>query len=267
MGNSDPIAVFDSGLGGLTVVKALQKTLPAEAIIYFGDSARVPYGNKSKTLIREYSREITEFLINKKAKMIVVACNTASALALENLTSEFEIPLLGVIGPGVEAALKATGNDRVGIIGTIATIRSGAYEKTLKALSPELNVFSKSCPLFVPLVEEGWLNGSVPDLVAAAYLREMNAQNVDTIILGCTHYPLLKPVLQKVVNKDTFLIDSADTTALKTAEMLKKLGILNNSSKPGSFTCFVTDLPLRFKVLARRFLGTSIDHVSTVHLT
>jgi len=267
MDNSQPIAVFDSGLGGLTVVKALQEILPNESILYFGDSARVPYGNKSQTLIQEYSREITDFLINKKAKMIVVACNTASALALESLTSEFDIPLLGVIEPGAEAALKATVHGSVGIIGTMATIRSGAYEKKLRSLAPDLKIYSKACPLFVPLAEEGWLTGKVPQLVAQTYLQEMNAQQIDTIILGCTHYPLLKSVIEKAVNRGTTLVDSAHSTALKTAEQLEKTGILNKSSKPGSLTCFVTDLPVRFKFLARRFLGTPVNHVSTVHLS
>ncbi len=267
MADSRPIAVFDSGLGGLTVVKALQEKLPNESIIYFGDTARVPYGNKSQSLIQEYAIEITEFLIKQEAKMVIVACNTASSLALKTLVSKFNIPILGVIDPGTEAAIRSTKNGHIGVVGTIATIRSGAYEKALKQHSEHLEVYSQSCPLFVPLVEEGWLEGDVPDLIAETYLKVINVQEVDTLILGCTHYPLLKPVIQKALNSGTVLVDSAESTANKTQVILTELALEHSGKPPGKLTCYVTDLPVRFKSVATRFLGASIDHVSNIHLS
>lgn len=265
MANPQPIAVFDSGLGGLTVVKALKESLPNETIIYFGDTARVPYGNKSQALVQEYSREITEFLINKRAKMVIVACNTASSLALEDLVDRFDVPILGVIEPGAEAAVKATRNGHIGVIGTLATIRSGSYKRALKSRVKSLKVYSQPCPLFVPLVEEGWLDGEVPERVAATYLEGINAGKVDTIILGCTHYPLLKSVIRKIVNHETVLVDSAETTAVMAAKILTEMNLRNNTNQAGTLNCFVTDLPVRFEAVARRFLGTNIDHVSTIH--
>ncbi|MGY8786688.1 MAG: glutamate racemase [Fidelibacterota bacterium] len=264
--SSGPIAVFDSGLGGLTVVKALQKYLPNESIIYFGDTARVPYGNKSQALIKEYSEGITKFLIGKKAKMVIVACNTASALALFHLKQTFNIPILGVIEPGAEAARAATKSKNIGIIGTLATIRSEAYEKSIQKLDSTIITNAKACPLFVPLVEEEWLEGDVPKKIAETYLNELIIEGIDTLILGCTHYPMLIPVLKKIVGDKIQIIDSAETTAKYAKRWLEDLSLLDKHSSVGLLENYVTDLPVRFKRVARQFLGKKIDHVSIIHI-
>jgi glutamate racemase len=263
---SGPIGVFDSGLGGLTVVRALRRKLPRETIVYFGDSARVPYGNKSPTLVRQYSREISEFLIEKGAKLIVVACNTASALALEELRETFQVPIIGVIEPGAEAAVKATQTGHVGVIGTLATVRSGAYEKALVKHLPSVKITSKACPLFVPLVEEGWTEGDIPERVARTYLTSIRSDGVDTLILGCTHYPLLTGVIGKVMTSAVTLVDSAETTALETEKVLIQSELLADAASPGELDCFVSDLPLRFEQVAQRFLGAPVSNVSEVQL-
>ncbi|NIA18641.1 MAG: glutamate racemase [Simkaniaceae bacterium] len=265
MADSRPIGIFDSGLGGLTVVGAVQKVLPNESIIYLGDTARVPYGNKSAVTVLDYARQITEFLLSRDAKLIVVACNTASALALESLKSEFDIPILGVIEPGVEAALHTTRNGHIGIIGTIATIASEAYQSKLRAADGGLTVSAQACPLFVPLVEEGWLDGPIVEQIVRQYLAPVNDSSADTLVLGCTHYPLLKPTIQTVVKAGTILVDSADVVATKTAELLNTLDLKANGEK-GSLECFVTDLPARFESVASRFLGSPISNVEIVHL-
>ncbi len=266
MSDKRPIAVFDSGLGGLTVVKALHTHLPNENIIYFGDTARVPYGNKSQDLIQEFSAEITEFLIQKDAKLIIVACNTATALALDYLKRKLDTPIIGVINPGAEAAQSLTKNRKIGIIGTLATIRSGAYEKALSQLDSSIQSFSKSCPLFVPLIEEGWLEGDVPTQVANTYLKELIQKQIDTLILGCTHYPLLKPVLSETVGDTIQIVDSAETTAMYAGKRLISQNIVNDQNDMGVLENYVTDLPVRFKRVARQFLGREIDHVSSVHI-
>ncbi len=266
MAASGPIGVFDSGLGGLTVVRALRRRLPHEALVYFGDSARVPYGNKSPTLVKQYGREISEFLIGKGAKLIVVACNTASALALGELRATFQVPIIGVIEPGAEAAVKATQTGQVGVIGTLATVRSGAYEKALVKHLPSVKVTSKACPLFVPLVEEGWTDGDIPERIAQTYLSSIHANGVDTLILGCTHYPLLAPVIRKVMTPSVTLVDSAETTALETEKVLNQSELLSNASSRGELDCFVSDLPLRFEQVVQRFLGAPVSNVSEVQL-
>lgn len=266
MSDKRPIAVFDSGLGGLTVVKALHTRLPNENIIYFGDTARVPYGNKSQDLIQQYSKEITEFLVQKEAKLIIVACNTATALALNYLKENFDTPILGVIDPGAKAAQLLTKNKTIGIIGTLATTRSGAYEKAITQLDNSIQSFSKACPLFVPLIEEGWLEGDVPTQVATTYLGELIQHKIDTLILGCTHYPLLKPVLGKVAGDKIQIVDSAETTAIYAGEQLKFQSSLNDQNEMGVLENYVTDLPVRFKRVARQFLGREIDHVSSVNI-
>jgi len=260
------IGVFDSGLGGLTVVKALRQALPYEEIIYLGDTARVPYGNKSVSLVSEYALQIAAFLREHAVKMIVVACNTASATALTPLRSQLPIPIVDVIHPGVKAALKHTHNGHVGVIGTLATIRSGAYTKALKKKSPTVRVVSQACPLFVPLAEEGWLEGPVPEEVAKHYLSPFMADTVDTLILGCTHYPLLKPTITRVLGPTPTLIDSAEAVAEEVVNTLTQDDLVTTHSSPGDLHCFVTDLPLHLQSIVRRFLGMSIDHVQTVHL-
>ncbi|MFQ6604789.1 MAG: glutamate racemase [Fidelibacterota bacterium] len=266
MSDPRPIGVFDSGLGGLTVVRALRQALPQESILYLGDTARVPYGNKSATAVQSYSRQISEYLVGYDAKMIIVACNTASALALDVLQTEWSLPVVGVIEPGVETALAATENNHIGIIGTIATIRSGAYQAQLQLRRANLLLRATPCPLFVPLVEEGWLDGPIVEAVAEKYLADINASSVDTLILGCTHYPLLKPVLQQVVKPGTTLVDSATAIVGKIAEILKTRHLSADDGETGSFTCMVTDLPAQFETIAGRFLGTAAPQVEHVRL-
>ncbi len=264
MSDSRPIGVFDSGLGGLTVANAIKEKLPNENIVYLGDTARVPYGNKSTFLVTGYATQITNFLLGENAKLIVVACNTASALALPALQSKYQVPILGVIIPGSQAAVHATRNKHVGVIGTIATINSNAYNKVLNEIEPSIQITAQACPLFVPLVEEGWLNGPVPSEITASYLKSINVANVDTLILGCTHYPLLKPMIRDHVNDNTVLIDSAETVAKETATILLEKKMSADSSNKGLLKCFVTDSPIQFESIAKRFLGYSLDNVQTV---
>jgi len=264
MPDSRPIGVFDSGLGGLTVAKAIKEKLPNENIVYLGDTARVPYGNKSTLLVTGYATQITNFLLGENAKLIVVACNTASALALPALQSEFLVPILGVIIPGSQAAVHATRNKHVGVIGTTATINSNAYTQALREIESSIQITAQACPLFVPLVEEGWLNGPVPSEITASYLKSINVANVDTLILGCTHYPLLKPMIQDNVNDNTVLIDSAETVAEEAATILLEKKMSADNSNKGLLKCFVTDSPTKFESIAERFLGYSLDNVRTV---
>ena len=264
MSDSRPIGVFDSGLGGLTVANAIKEKLPNENIVYLGDTARVPYGNKSTLLVTGYATQITNFLLGENAKLIVVACNTASALTLPALQSEYQVPILGVIIPGSQAAVHATRNKHVGVIGTIATINSNAYNKVLNEIESSIQITAQACPLFVPLVEEGWLNGPVPSEITASYLKSINVANVDTLILGCTHYPLLKPMIRDHVNDNTVLIDSAETVAEETATILLEKKMSADSSNKGLLKCFVTDSPIQFEGIAKRFLGYSLDNVQTV---
>jgi len=258
-----PIGVFDSGLGGLTVVKAMKKLLPNESILYFGDTARLPYGVKSKKLVIEYSNQIVKFLIKKNAKMIIVACNTATAMALEELKCNFKnTPIIGVIEPGsIQASLDSI-NKKIGVIGTVATIKSGAYKYALKAIDNNINVFSKDCPLFVPFVEEGMVEGEAINLIVEHYLSSLK-NNIDTIILGCTHYPLLEPAIKKYV-KDIKLVDSASAVAKHANMILDECKIKNGYKKRGSLDCFVTDLPRQFEKLGRIFLGESINEPQLV---
>lgn len=266
MSSDHPIGVFDSGLGGLTVVSAIQKLLPDESIIYFGDTARVPYGNKSTDLIRGYSLEISDYLLNQNTKLLVVACNTASALALTTLKEHLDIPVIGVIEPGVRAALTATRNNRIGVIGTISTIQSNVYQKELRNRYEKISVFGQPCPLFVPLVEEGWVDDDITRRVAKIYLKDLNAQDIDTLILGCTHYPLLKSVLQETVLPGTILVDSAEVVTEEIRSILNDLNLKTSAEDTGTLSCYVSDLPARFEMVASRFLGDSIAHVSKIHL-
>lgn len=258
-----PIGVFDSGLGGLTVVKAMKKLLPNESILYFGDTARLPYGVKSRKLVIEYSNQIAKFLIKKDAKMIIVACNTATAMALEDLKYNFkDTPIIGVIEPGsIQASLDSI-NKKIGVIGTAATIKSGAYEFALKSIDNNINVFSKECPLFVPFVEEGMVKGEAINLIVEHYLSYFQ-KNIDTMILGCTHYPLLEPVIKKYVKK-VKLVDSASAIAKHADKVLDDHKIKNGYKKGGSLDCFVTDLPRQFEKLGRIFLGESINEPQLV---
>ena len=259
-----PIGVFDSGLGGLTVVKALKGLLPNESILYFGDTARLPYGVKSKDLVTQYSKQIINFLIKKNAKMIVVACNTATAMALNTLKNDFkDIPIIGVIEPGSDQAILTTSNNKIGVIGTIATINSKAYEQSIKEKDIEVNLISKACPLFVPFVEEGLIDGEAINKVAQHYLSSFN-NNVDTLILGCTHYPLLKRVISKNTKQIT-LIDSASVVAKEAYKQLKEHRLLTEDKSIGTLHCYVIDLPMRFGKLGNIFLGEEIKNLHLVN--
>jgi len=259
-----PIGVFDSGIGGLTVVKALKALLPHESILYFGDTARLPYGVKSKDLVKQYSKQITNFLIKKNAKMIIIACNTATAMALNTLKNNYKnIPIIGVIKPGSEQAILKTNCRKIGVIGTIATINSKAYEKSIKEKDKKVEIISKACPLFVPFVEEGLTDGDAINEVAKHYLLSFN-NNVDTLILGCTHYPLLKGIISKNTKRIT-LIDSASAVAKEADKKLQEQKLLNKGRKPGALHCYVTDLPMRFEELGNIFLGEKIKHLHLVN--
>lgn len=261
-----PIGVFDSGLGGLTVMSAVMKLMPHEDILYFGDTAHVPYGSKSKEAVTGYALGIAAFLRANNIKLLVVACNTASAVALDALRRSCDIPVLGVIEPGAKAALAATRNGRIGIIGTEGTIRSGSYPAAISRLEKKAWVFSHACPLFVPLVEEGWIDHKVTDLVAQEYLSGMTAKKIDTLVLGCTHYPLLKNVLQKTAGPSIKLIDSAATTAEEVMQTLTAAGMHNTQARAGKHRFFVSDIPHKFKEVGRRCLGRPITPVEKVCL-
>lgn len=262
----NPIGVFDSGIGGLTVFKELMQILPNENIIYFGDTARVPYGTKSEQTIKEYSIQNTKFLLSKNVKAIVIACNTSSAVALSEIQSLTQIPVIGVIKPGSEAAAKITKNKKVAVIGTTATILSKAYEKEIKLIDPTIEVYGKDCPLFVPIVEEGWSNHKIAELAAEEYLAELRKQSIDTMVLGCTHYPLLRNTIQKVIGENVTLVDSGIETAKVVKEILKRENLLNKSSMKPNYTFFVSDLPQKFKQIGEMFLGREIDNLIKIDL-
>jgi glutamate racemase len=261
-----PIGVFDSGIGGLTVVHELMRQLPDESIIYFGDTARVPYGNKSPETVRRYSRQITNFLVDEGVKALVVACNTATAHALDVLKNELPIPVIGVVDPGARAAVKATQRHAIGVIGTRGTIASGAYERAIRALAPAARIAAKACPLFVPLVEEGWVDTEPARLIAHEYLTPLARARVDTLVLGCTHYPLLKPLLGGVMGPEVRLIDSAEETAAETARTLDELEIRAPRGGGATYRFIASDAPEQFLQLGQRFLGEAIDHVETLPL-
>lgn len=257
------IGVFDSGVGGLTVVKELIRQLPSEDIIYFGDTARVPYGIKSKETVIRFSLENILFLLKQDVKLICIACNTVSSFALPVIRSHFRVPLTGVIAPGVREAVYASKNKRIGVIGTRGTIKSRAYELDIKHLDPEVKVTAVACPLFVPFAEEGWLTGDVVVRVAHTYLAPLKKAKVDTLILGCTHYPLLKPVIKQVMGESVILIDSAKQVAIEVKKILSSEGMLNNPRK-GKHKFYVSDNPEWFSDLAQRFLGGPIGSVKKV---
>jgi glutamate racemase len=261
--NPAPIGVFDSGMGGLTVVAELIRQLPHESIIYFGDTARVPYGPKSPDTVLRYSREITSYLKGEGVKAVVVACNTATAHALPTLRAEYDMPIVGVIEPGARAAAAATKTKRVGVIGTAGTIKSGAYEKEIMKLLPDAEVTAQACALFVPLVEEGWTDSEPTRAIARNYLAPLVSAEVDTLVLGCTHYPLMKTVIGNVVGRDVRLIDSAHETARETAEVLRATGLDNTSPNEARYRFIASDAPDTVLSLGERFLGSSIDRVET----
>jgi glutamate racemase len=256
-----PIGVFDSGVGGLTVVRALRARLPNEHILYFGDTARVPYGVKSPDTVRQYASQITDFLLERRIKLLIIACNTVAAVAAEAVRSRADVPVLDVIEAGSEAALAATRSQRVGVIGTLTTIHSRAYDQAIRARRDDTAVHGQACPLFVPLVEEGWLDHPVTRLTATEYLSPLLQQDIDTLVLGCTHYPLLRDLLQDVAGDGIKLIDSAETTAEQAARRLTTDALLNPGPAPGQLSCFVTDVPQRFQAVGERFLGEPLNRI------
>ena len=258
------IGVFDSGVGGLTVVKELIRQLPFEDIVYFGDTARVPYGIKSKETIIRFSIENILFLLKQDVKLICVACNTVSSVALPVIRNHFRVPIIGVLTPGVREAVYATQNRRIGVIGTNSTIKSRAYENEIKQLNPLVKVTALACPLFVPFVEEGWLSGNVVLEVARTYLKPLKSAGVDTVILGCTHYPLLKPVIKEVLGEKVKLIDSARQVGMEVKKILSVEGLLNKERR-GRHKFYVSDNPEWFTGLAERFLGQKVKDVSKVN--
>lgn len=264
--NAGAIGVFDSGIGGLTVVRELQHQLPHESLLYVGDTARVPYGTKSPETVRRYSSEILEFLTGRGVKMVVVACNTASAHALELLRERSPVPVEGVVQPGARAAVRASSSGRIGVIGTAGTVKSGAYERAIRELKPDSHVSSAACPLFVPLVEEGWLDHEATALIARSYLAPLKQQSVDTLVLACTHYPLLKPLLARELGAGITLIDSAEETAASVAATLKERGLDAPAGERGHAHFCVTDAVETFTRVGAAFLGDRVRDVELVQL-
>jgi len=259
-----PIGVFDSGLGGLTVVKALRRMLPHEHIVYFGDTARVPYGTKSKEAIIRFSKENVRFLLQHNVKMVVVACNSSSSYALNALKKSFRLPITGVIEAGVKRAVSSTRNKVIGIVATQATIASGAYQRKIKALKSTVKVIGQACPLFVPLAEEGWFRNKATQMIAREYLTIIRRSKADTVILGCTHYPLLKPVFRRILGRRVTLIDSAQEVALEVREFLTKIDKDRLTKTRGRTEFYVSDMPSHFSRTAARFLGYQIRNVKRI---
>ncbi|MCQ4935451.1 MULTISPECIES: glutamate racemase [Anaerotignum] len=249
-----PIGIFDSGVGGLTVVKQVMKVMPHENIVYFGDTARLPYGSKSKEAVTKFSKQNVRFLLTKEVKAIIVACNTASSNSLEELHSAFDVPIFGVVDAGVGEALRSTHNKKIGVIGTSATVRSGAYEKMICKKDGEMQVFSRACPLFVPLAEEGWTDNQVARLAAEKYLEDLMAKGIDSLVLGCTHYPLLKKCIGGIVGEEVKLVDPAKATAKQVKLFLQEKGIVNLEEKEGERTFYLSDYTDMFYSICQKAL-------------
>ena len=262
---SRPIGVFDSGIGGLTVVRELFRQLPGESIVYFGDTARVPYGTKSDQTVQMFALQDAQFLVQQNVKLIVVACNTASANSLDLLKEKISMPIEGVIQPGARAAVEATRSGRVGVIGTDSTIASRAYERAIQALDPDISIFARSCPLFVPLAEEGWTEDPITVQVAERYLTHLRRCRVDVLVMGCTHYPLLKDVIARTMGSEVTLIDSGTATATAVGRILNREGLRNTEIDPPEHHFYVSDLPRKFGQVGERFLGGSLAHVVRVN--
>ena len=263
--NKKAIGVFDSGFGGLTVLKAINEALPGEDLIYFGDNGRAPYGTKSKDTILEYTHQDINFLLKQDVKMIVIACNTVGANSYDTVKKEYDIPIIEVIGPGAKAAVKATKSNRIGIIATPATISSGAYEKAIKEILPEAECSKKACPMFVPLVEEGWWDNEITEAVARKYLEDVKKDKVDTLVLGCTHYPFLTGVIGRVMGEDVTLINSASVVAEEVSERVKELGLANDGNK-GSIKYYTSDSAEKFTALASGFMGGEVTNVEKIFI-
>jgi glutamate racemase len=261
-----PIGIFDSGVGGLTVFRALERRLPNESLIYLGDTARVPYGTRSPETVKRYAIEDAGFIHSMNVKAIVIACNTVSATAADRLREVFDVPVIGVIRPGARRAVAATRSGYVGVIATEGTIASGAYERAMLSLNARLEVISRACPLFVPLAEEGWINHPVTRQVAEEYLAEMRSSRVDTLVLGCTHYPILRPLIDEVMGDHISFIDSGEAVADEVARLLEERDLVRRPSEPRSEQFYVTDAAVRFRRVAELFLGRPLESVETVEL-
>jgi glutamate racemase len=255
---NSPIGVFDSGVGGLTVAREIIRQMPAEKLVYFGDTARVPYGSKSRDTVIHYSRQIYRFLMTKKVKAIVIACNTASAYALETLASESEVPIIGVIHSGARAAAAATKNGRIGIIGTSGTVDSKIYPKTIKAIQPEVEVIQKACPLLVPLVEEGLTHDSVTDEIIRRYVSEIKQKYIDTLVMGCTHYPLLRSAIRRIMGNSVTLVNPAYETAVELRELLRSKELLGSEDNKAKHSFYVSDLAEKFRDFASSILPQEV---------
>jgi len=264
-----PVGVFDSGVGGLTVAREIMRQIPEERIVYFGDTARVPYGNKSKDTILRYSRQIIRFLRTREVKAIVIACNTASAYALDTVAAESDIPIIGVINAGARTAVQATRNGKIGVIGTEGTIGSGIYTRVMKQLKPDIQVTGKPCPLFVPLVEEGLLHDSVTDEIASRYLSVLKGKYIDTLVLGCTHYPLLRSTLRRLMGEDVVLVNPAYETAIELKQLLEERGLERDGAEAlqgEKYQFFVSDLAEKFTSFATSILPNVVKETRKIDI-
>ena len=261
-----PIGVFDSGIGGLTVAKEIMRQLPGESLVYFGDTARVPYGSKSKKTVCKYSRQISKFLLTQKVKAIVIACNTASALAMEELEQMVDVPVIDVVQPGARMAAASTRNNKIGILGTRSTIKSGIYERYLHKINPELTVVSKACPLFVPLVEEGLFEDRITEDVVGRYLHDMKEYEIDALVLGCTHYPLLRGVIGREMGEDVKLVNPAYETAKTLKDMLKENELLASGQNKAEHKFFVSDGVEQFLSFANSILPYSVEQTTVIDI-
>lgn len=261
-----PIGVFDSGLGGLTVLKEIMKILPNENIVYFGDTARVPYGPRSKETVIKYTFQAINFLISKNVKAIVIACNTATARALKESQEKYDIPIIGVIEAGARTAAYSTKNKIVGVIGTEGTVSSKAYNLEIGKIDKDIKIIDKACPLFVPIVEEGWSNTDIAFLTAKRYLDELKEQDIDSLVLGCTHYPLLKRTIGEVVGEKIKLVNPAKETAIDLKSILESNHIIKNDSSCATQEYYVSDIPEKFASIAREFLKKKIENIKNVEI-
>lgn len=268
MDRNAPVGVFDSGIGGLTVVREIMRQLPDERVVYFGDTARLPYGNKSKENIIRFSRQIIRFLKTQNVKAIVIACNTASAYALETVKNEVDIPIIGVINAGARTAVQSTASGKIGVIGTEGTIHSGIYTQVIRKLDPKIQVFGKACPLFVPLVEEGLFHDSVTDEIASRYVSELKAKYVDTLVLGCTHYPLIRSTLGRIMGEGVVLVNPAYETAIELKTLLKEHGLdcEKGVKEQERFQFFVSDLAEKFTSFAASILPNQVGEVRKIDI-
>lgn len=261
-----PVGVFDSGVGGLTVAREIMRQLPEENVVYFGDTARVPYGSKSQDNIIRFSRQIIHFLQSKKVKAIVIACNTASALALDTVKDDLDIPILGVIVPGARAALKETKNGMIGVVGTEATINSETYTKVIQSMNPKARVKGKACPLFVPLVEEGFAKHKITEEIIDIYISEFKDTEIDTMILGCTHYPLLRSRIMAYLGDKVHIVNPAYETAIELKDILETSGLVNHSGKKASYEFYVSDAAEKFTKLANTILPYDVATTKKINI-